>query len=128
MNPNRKTLALLTVGILLGIAIWVFSPWLTGKVEPWDADAPIWSLSWLIVAIAGGLVGHIRGVWLPIGYGFGQMLVTIQSVFKGEFGTFGWAFIGGYAAVAALIALALTGIVRLLKYYWHTNRPPANGA
>jgi hypothetical protein len=118
-------LALLTVGILFGIAIWVVSPWLTGTVEPWDADTPIWSLSWLVVAIAGGLIGHVRGACLPLGYALGQMLVTIRSVFNSEFGVLGWAFIGGYAAVAALIALAVTGVVMLFKYYWRTRRASA---
>ena len=86
MSSTRMALALLTVGILLGIAIWVVSPWLTGTVEPWDADIPVWSLSWLVVAIAGGLVGHVRGAFLPLGYGLGLNAghhpVRIQQRFR----------------------------------------------
>jgi Na+/serine symporter len=62
-----------------------------------------------------GLVGHVRGVCLPLGYALGQMLVTIQSVFGGEFGALGWLFIGGYAAVATLVTLSLIGVTTLLK-------------
>ena len=106
---------LLAVGILSGVAIWVCSPWLTGTIEPWDADTPIWPLSWFVVSIVGSLVGHVRGVCLPLGYALGQMLITIQSVFVGEFGALGWLFIGGYAAVATLATLSLIGVTVLLK-------------
>ena len=106
---------LLAIGILAGIAIWVCSPWLTGTIEPWDAEAPIWMLSWFLVASIGGLVGHVRGVCLPLGYALGQMLITIQSVFDGEFGALGWLFIGGYAAVAIFVTLSLIGVTALLK-------------
>ena len=110
------TAVLLAAGILSGVAIWVCSPWLTGMSEPWDADAPIWLLSWLMVALIGGLVGHIRGVCLPLGYALGQMLITIQSLFVGEFGALGWMFIGGYTAVATLITLLLLGATAMLKW------------
>jgi len=102
----------------MGATIWIFSPWLTGKIEPWDADQPIWALSWLVVAILGGLPGHVRGVCLPLGYALGQMLVTIKSVFVGQFGALGWIFIGTYAAVAVAVTLALAGVTALLKYLW----------
>jgi hypothetical protein len=116
MTATRKALVLLAVGIALGAAIWVFSPWLTGRIEPWDADQPVWALSWLAIAILGGLTGHVRGVCLPLGYALGQMLVTIKSVFVGEFGALGWMFIGTYAAMAIAVTLALAGVIALVKY------------
>ena len=79
---------------------------------------PIWTLSWLAVAVLGGLTGHVRGVCLPLGYALGQMLVTIKSVFVGQFGALGWIFIGTYAAVAVAGTLALAGVIALLKYFW----------
>ena len=114
-RSGLKTSAILTVGILLGVAVWVFSPWLTGKVEPWDADAPVWQLSWLVVAVAGGLMGRLRGVCLPLGFALGQMLVTVKSVFGSQFGALGWLFILGYAAVAASAALVLIGVAVFLR-------------
>lgn len=72
-------------------------------------------LSWLLIAVVGGLVGHIRGVCLPLGYALGQMLFTIRSVFVGEFGVLGWIFIGGYTAVATLVTLSLVGATAMLK-------------
>jgi len=114
-QTKHKALTLFGVGSVLGIAIWVVSPWLTGKVEPWDADAPIWPLSWLLLAVLGGLVGHRRGVYVPLGYALGQMLITTPSVFIGEFGVLAWVFIGCYAAAAVAVALVVLGAVAILK-------------
>jgi hypothetical protein len=115
MLSKSNALILLAIGALSGVAMWVCSPWLTGTIEPWDADAPMWLFSWVLMAVLGGLVGHVRGVCLPLGYALGQMLVTIQSVFTGEFRALGWLFIGGYAAVAILVTLSLIGVTTLLK-------------
>jgi hypothetical protein len=128
MSPGRKTLGWLALGVALGVAVWVFSPWLTGKAEPWDADAPVWSLSWLVVAVLGGLSGHVRGACLPLGYALGQMLVTIQSVFIGQFGALGWMFIGAHAAAAVLLALALAGMTAMIKRLWRTRDAKFDGA
>ena len=122
MTPKRKALALLAFGMLLGVAIWLFSPWLTGRIEPWDAHAPIWSLSWLLVAVLGGLTGHVRGACLPLGYALGQMLVTVKSVFIGQFGAMGWMFIGGYAAVAVVATFMLAGATVLVKRLWRAKQ------
>lgn len=122
MSATRHALWPLMLGLALGVAIWLFSPWLTGKVEPWDADAPIWPLSWLAVAIAGGLIGRLRGVGLPIGYALGQMLVTIKSVFVGQFGALGWMFIGGYAAAAIAVTLMIVGTVAAARYIRSAHR------
>jgi len=125
MTSKRRALALLALGMLLGVAIWLFSPWVTGKSEPWDADAPIWSLSWLLVAALGGLTGHVRGACLPLGYALGQMLITVKSVFLGEFGALGWMFIGGYAAVAIAVTWVIVGVTALvmrLRRGWQSRR------
>ena len=126
-NLRRKALPVLTVGILLGVAIWGFSPWLTGKVEPWDADSSVWPFSWALVAVAGGTIGHLRGICFPLGYAFGQMLVTIQSAFRSEFGALGWLFIIGYAAAAISVTLALIGGVALLRYLRHRRTTHVDG-
>ncbi len=128
MTSRHQTLSLLALGILLGIAIWLFSPWLTGRIEPWDADTPIWLYSWILVAVLGGLFGRVRGVCVPLGYALGQMLITIKSVFIGEFGALGWMFIGGYAAVATAVTLTVAGVTALLKRLWHIRSSKVDDA
>ena len=101
--------------MILGVGIWVGSPWLLGTVEPWDAAAPVWALSWLALGVAGGLAPRLSGLALPAGYALGQMLVTIRALFVSEFGILGWLFIGGYALAAALVTLAVAGLRWLLR-------------
>lgn len=114
-SPGRRALSLLALGMLLGVAIWLFSSRITGSTEPWDADAPFWLYSWILVAVLGGLSGRIYGACLPLGFALGQMLITIKSVFVGEFGALGWMFIGAYAAVATVVTLTLAGAIALFK-------------
>lgn len=119
---------MLAVGIALGVAVRVFSPWLTGKAEPWDADAPLWSLSWLGVAVLGGLTGRLRGVCLPLGYALGQILATLRLVVTDPLGALGWLFIGGHAVVAVFLTLAMVGITAMLKRLWRVRRARVDGA
>lgn len=123
MTPKRKAASLLALGAGLGIAIWVLSPWLTGRAEPWDADVPIWPFSWFVVAALGGLTGRVRGVCLPLGYALGQLGVTFRSVFVGEFGLLGWMFIVRYAIVAVAITSAMVGIAA-----WVRSRKSRHGS
>lgn len=116
MTARRHALILLTLGALLGVATWVFSPWITGRAEPWDADLPIWLVLWLAVAVAGGLTGRARGTLLPIGYALGQMLVTGRPLLVGDLtALLGWSFIIAYAAVAVLLSFALAALTATLK-------------
>jgi hypothetical protein len=134
MKSKHKAFLLLAMGVVLGVGIWVFSPRLTGTAELWDAEAPVWglapfwTLSWLVIAVLGGLVGRVRGVCLPLGYALGQMLVTARSVFIGQFGALGWMFIGGYAGVAVVVTLALAGATALLKRLWRMRNAKVDGA
>lgn len=123
MTAKYPAIFLFGLGVLLGVAIWLFSPWITGKTEPWDADAPIWLISWVLVAVAGGLTGHLRGVCLPLGYAVGQMLVTAKPVLFGDLRVLalGWMFIFGYAAVAIVATLLVAGATVLFKRLLHVR-------
>ena len=115
MSTDRAALAWLGTGVALGVAFWRFSPAITGHAEPWDAEAPVWGLSWLVVALAGGAAGRPRGILLPIGYAAGQMLATLRITLTGEFGFLGWVFIAAYAVPAIAVATALVGACALVR-------------
>ncbi len=130
MTSRRQTLFLLALGVFLGVAIWLFSPGLTGRVESWDTDTPIWLYSWVLVAVLGGVTGRVRGVGLPLGYALGQMLVTIKPALFGDFRmlALGWLFIVHYAAVAIAATLTVAGVTALLKRLWHRRSSKNNDA
>lgn len=115
-RPGPEALFMLGIGIALGVALWALSPWLTGRAEPWDAERPIWGLSWVPVALVGGLFGRLRGVCLPLGYALGQMLVTARPLLHADFGmlALAWMFIAGYATVAMAATLVIAAAVAVL--------------
>lgn len=117
-SKSDGTAVLLATGVALGAGVWLLSPWLTGHVEPWDAEAPIWPASWLLMAIAAGGTGRPRGLLLVVGYALGQMLMTIKPVLGSEFGALGWLFILAWMAAALVISLALVAARALLKRFW----------
>jgi hypothetical protein len=86
------------MALLLGIAIWWTSPWITGQDEPWDADGRyyVWAL------FAAGFVATVflpKAFWVaPIGVCMGQLL-------------YGW-----YLIAPECDALRLLGIGRLAPY------------
>ncbi len=122
MSPRRLALALFAVGAALGGAIWMFSPWLAGSKEPWDADVPVWQLSWIAVAIGGSLAGRALGVLLPLGYAVGQMLATLGVVLKSGFGILGWLFIVSYGVAAMLGTLLLVAGAALARRFRRPGR------
>jgi hypothetical protein len=120
-HTRHPALLLLAIGVALGVGVWLLSPWLTGRAEPWDADAPIWPTSWLLMAIAAGGTGRLHGLLLVVGYALGQMLVTVKSVLGSEFGALGWLFILGWMAAALVASLALVAARALLGRFWRSR-------
>jgi len=108
---RMRSVQLLVLGIVLGFAIWILAPLFLGTFEPWDSPLPVWSISWLVMGVLGGLTRRARGLLLPVGYALGQILLTIRSPFRGEFGTLGWLFILWFALLACIAALGTAGLM-----------------
>jgi len=111
------------VGALLGAALWLFSPAWLGHAEPWDAQAPVWSLSWLGIGALGAAGRHPRGLLLPLGYACGQVAAMLPGLVRSEFGVLGLAFMGAGLLVALAVTLALLGALAL----WRRLRPQTSG-
>lgn len=121
LRSQRAAMLLLASGVALGVGVWVFSPWLTGHVEPWDAERPIWIASWLAIGFVGGCTGRVRGLLLVLGYALGQMLITIKPVLWLEF-PLGWFFILYWMGAALVMALALVLAQLLVRHLWRRVR------
>lgn len=113
------------VGVLLGAALWLFSPALLGRAEPWDAAVPVWSLSWPAIGVFGAAARHVRGLLLPLGDAAGQIAATVPQIVRSEFGVLGLAFIGGGLVVALAVTLALLGAMALLRRHARSTDNPA---
>lgn len=69
-----KNRIVLVLCFLWGAVIWVASPQLTGKVEPWDASSPLYVTSLFVAGLIGALMNRpLRSavaVWLGQSVGF----------------------------------------------------------
>jgi hypothetical protein len=93
-----RALVAFAVALLLGMAIWWTSPWITGHSEPWDADGRYYA--WAL--FTAGFVATVflpKAFWLvPIGVCIGQLL-------------YGWYFVEPQGD-----ALRLVGMVLMVVY------------
>jgi hypothetical protein len=113
MNPRRWLAFLL--GLILGAGIWLLSPWLTGRSEPWDAEGAYYPGTLFASGAVGGLL--IPGHWLSVALGIftGQLLVILGGVLadpaSGALWPLGVVFLAAYTTVA-LVAALLSAAVR----------------
>jgi hypothetical protein len=78
VNPHRWVAFLL--GLILGAAIWLLSPWVTGTTEPWDAGGGFYPGALLATGALGGLLLPLHWVSVALGIFIGQLLVIAGGV------------------------------------------------
>ena len=69
----------IAIGFVLGWLIWAMSVKITGHIEPWDSDLPIYSA---YLVISGFLTATIepKYFWIgPVFIYFGQLVFTVFS-------------------------------------------------
>jgi hypothetical protein len=118
------------MGLGLGAAIWLLSPLVTGRREPWDAQG----LYYLGALFGSGVVGGLLAphAWFSVAVGIlvGQALVLLAGVVRdpasGGLWPLGLVFLAFYSVVAllgaALGAAAQPSARRLLDS--HRARKP----
>jgi hypothetical protein len=107
MNPRRWSAFLL--GVILGAAIWLLSPWITGRSEPWDAESGYYSGALLATGVVGGLLLPMHWTSAALGIFGGQALVILGGVLadpaSGGLWPLGLAFLAAYSVLALVGAL-----------------------
>jgi hypothetical protein len=108
---KKEIVAAFMVAAATSAIIWVATPWLTGKREPWDANFPFYVLSLLA---AGGVAGFLapKPLWAHyLGSFAGQLSYEIVFLKIGPLILLGAAFLLGYCFVF-MIAAGVTGYIR----------------
>jgi hypothetical protein len=117
MNPRRWSAFLL--GLILGAAIWLLSPWITGRSEPWDAENGYYSGTLLLAGAVGGLLIPMHWPSVTLGIFVGQMLVILGGVLadpaSGGLWPLGLIFLAGYSVLALVGALLGASIRRVRR-------------
>jgi hypothetical protein len=125
VKPNRGSGLL--IGLVLGAAIWLLSPLITGHREPWDAESGYYPGALLSAGVLGGLVAPTRWGSVAIGIFAGQVLVLLGGVMVGPadggLWPLGVLFLGLYS-VLALVGAALGTTLRRLRNRRDGSRGP----
>jgi hypothetical protein len=113
VNPRRWSAFLL--GVILGAAIWLLSPWITGRSEPWDAENGYYSGALLATGVLGGLLLPMHWAILGLGILVGQALVILGGVLaepaSGGLWPLGLVFLAAYS-ILALVGALLGAVLR----------------
>jgi hypothetical protein len=122
MNPHRWLAFLL--GLIFGAAIWLLSPWITGRSEPWDAEGWYYRGTLLAAGLLGGLLVPQNWPSVALGTFAGQLLVILGGVLadpaSGALWPLGLVFLGMYTVLALIGALLGAALRR--------GRGPSTGA
>lgn len=115
------------VAVLLGAAIWHYSPRVTGHAEPWDSPTPYYLVALFVAGVAAGAVDP-RRFWLaPTGVYVGQFAYMAAFLPGGSLMILGMVFMVG-ATIASLAGAALTFWIWLLWRKAAARRTVARGA
>lgn len=120
LKPDRRSAFLL--GLALGAAIWLLSPLVTGRREPWDAKGGYYAGGLLLAGILGGIVVPRQWVAAAVGIFAGQAAVLLGGVVadpaSGGLWPLGLMFLAVYSVLGLVGAGAGAAIGR-----WRGRRP-----
>ena len=115
IKSNRRSAFLL--GSVLGASIWLLSPLITGRREPWDADGGYYPGALVLTGILGGLVMPQHWGSIAIGIFAGQAVVLLGGVLaepaSGGLWPLGLLFLAAYSVLGLVGAGVGTALIRV---------------
>jgi hypothetical protein len=117
LRPARH--AGLLIGLPMGSAIWLLSPFITGLREPWDAESGYYPGALLAAGVCGGLVAPRHWISVAIGIFAGQLAVLLGGVIlqpaNGGLWPLGVLFLAAYSLLALAGAALGAGVRRFRR-------------
>ena len=128
MNLLLKPRAVFALSIILGLLIWLLSPQLTGRREPWDAKSNYY---WIALLVAGFIPGCFcsRHFWRwGLGACLGQCAGLTLAVLRANESAGGLLPLGMilliFTSVPSIAGAALGAGVHLLIRRLFSRNPP----
>lgn len=114
--PRLSRRAVLLLGLVIGLAIWLVPAQLFGQPEPWDSSGPIYPLALLGSGLFLGFLGPGRTGAAVAGAFAGQFLVLVGRVVANPASSELWVvsafLLAGYTFVVTGIGALLGSMVR----------------
>lgn len=104
MTMKPRVGVTIAVSALAAGLVWASSPWLVGRLEPWDADGHFYALALLVAGSVAGLLSP-RPLWAHyVGAVVGQLAYEALFLRVGPLFVLGVVFLLGYSLVFLLAA------------------------
>ena len=114
--PSLSRRAVLLVGFLIGLAIWLIPAQFLGQAEPWDGNGPAYPLALFASGFILGLFAPGKPGAAATGVFLGQLVVLVARVItspeNSELWLVGVVMLAGYTFVATGLGALLGGLVR----------------
>jgi hypothetical protein len=114
--PRLSRRAVLVVGFVIGLGLWLIPAEFMNASEPWDGNSPAYPLALAISGLLLGFIGPGRPGAAATGVFLGQLAVLIWRVVvspeNSELWPIGVVMLAGYTFVAAGIGAMVGGLLR----------------
>jgi len=124
--PQLSRRAVLLVGLVIGLAIWLIPARLLGQSEPWDGNSPAYPLALFGSGLLLGLLAPGKPGAAATGVFLGQLVVLIYRVATSpetsELWLVGVVMLAGYTFVATGLGALLAGVLRRRGGHLDTDR------
>jgi hypothetical protein len=114
--PRLSRRAVLIVGLVIGLGLWLVPAGFMNLSEPWDGNGPAYPLALVICGMVLGFLGPGRPGAAVTGIFLGQLAVLIWRVVtrpeNSELWLVGVVMLAGYTFVAAGIGAMLGSLLR----------------
>lgn len=113
--PRLSRRAVLLIGFVIGLSIWLIPARFLGQSEPWDGNGPAYPLALCISGVLLGFLAPGRAGAAATGVFVGQLLVLLWQVVQNPESALwlvGVVMLAGYTFVATGLGALLGGLLR----------------
>jgi hypothetical protein len=114
--PRLSRPAVLVVGFVIGLGLWLVPTEFLGQSEPWDSNSPVYPLALFLAGVLLGILAPGRPGAAATGVFLGQLVVLLWRVVRSpetsELWLVGVVFLAGYTFVATGIGALLGNLLR----------------
>jgi hypothetical protein len=114
--PHLSRLAVLVIGFVIGLGLWLIPAQFFGQAEPWDGNSPAYPLALFLSGVLLGLLAPGRPGAAATGVFLGQLVVLLWRVVRSpetsELWLVGVVMLAGYTFVATGVGALLGSLLR----------------